>query len=345
MSSLADLTKARAIELGADFVGIASRDRFDGAPRHADPARIMPGYRAIVSYGVAMSHGCLQAWFSKRSRRPQDDFDYRATETLDDVSFELTRYLEREGFASCYINQNEAYNFYNGFKPDFSHKHAAMAAGLGVVGKSSLFVHSKFGAAVHLGSMITEAPLDPDPMIDVDEESPCDDCGYCVRICPVEAIRSKEQEGFIMSGKRYTHHKHDMVRCMIGCDGLDGHEYKIGKKTVGTWSYNSREVSYPEEALKIIGLNQRETRHPMELAERIIDPHLQYCGNCQKVCVKDRARKDALFKLHIQSGLVDIPNDPTMMVHLKDANQELVPYDIEGAGYDPEDVDYGWVKK
>jgi hypothetical protein len=63
------------------------------------------------------------------------------------------------------------------------------------------------------------------------------------------------------------------------------------------------------------------------------------------VCVKDRARKDALFKLHIQSGLVDIPNDPTMMVHLKDVNQELVPYDIEGAGYDPEDVDYGWVKK
>jgi epoxyqueuosine reductase QueG len=345
MSSSAELIKTRVIEFGADFVGIASRDRFDGAPYHADPARIMPGYQAIVSYGVAMSHGCLQAWFSKRSRRPQDDFDYRATEMLDDISFQLTRYLEGKGFASCYINQNEAYNFYNGFKADFSHKHAAMAAGLGVVGKSSLFVHSKCGAAVHLGSMITEAPLQPDPMIDVDEESPCDDCGYCVHICPVEAIRSKEEEAFTMSGKRYTHYKHDMVRCMIGCDGLDGHEYKIGKKTVGTWSYNSREVSYPEEALKIIGLSQRETRHPMESAERIIDPHLQYCGNCQKVCVKDRARKDALFKLHIQSGLVDIPNDPTMMVHLKDANQELVPYDIEGTGYDLENVDYGWVKK
>jgi ferredoxin len=244
--------KARVLESGADFVGIASSDRFDGAPPHADPARIMPDYRAVICFGIAMSRGCLQAWFSKRSRRPQDDFDYRATESLDDVSFGLTRFLEQEGSSSCYIKQNESYNFYNGFKPDFSHKHAAMVAGLGAIGKSSLFVHPKFGAAVHLGSAITEAPLDPDPMIDADEENLCDDCGYCVQICPVQAIRSKEQETFIMSGKTYTHHRHDMLRCFVGCDGLDGHEYRIGKKTVGTWSYNSRRVSYPVEALKLI---------------------------------------------------------------------------------------------
>jgi hypothetical protein len=43
--------------------------------------------------------------------------------------------------------------------------------------------------------------------------------------------------------------------------------------------------------------------------------------------------------------LVEIPNDPTMIAHLEDANQALIPYDIEGTGYDLEDVDYGWVKK
>jgi epoxyqueuosine reductase len=345
MSSLADLIKARALTLGADFVGIASPARFDGAPPHADPARIMPDYRAVISFGIAMSYGCLQAWFSKRSRRPQDDFDRRATEMLDDISFGLTRFVERKGFASCYIKQNESYNFYNGFKPDFSHKHAAMAAALGVIGKSSLFVHSKFGAAVHLGSMITEAPLEPDSMVDAHEEDPCDDCGYCVQICPVQAIRSDEEQAFVMAGKQYTHHKHDMLRCMVGCDGLDGHEYQIGKKTAGTWSYNSRDVSYPDGAFEILGLTQQELRHPMELAERIIDPDLQYCGNCQKVCVKDRARKDVLFRIHIESGLVEIPKDPTMIAHLEDANQELVPYDIEATGYDTEAVDYGWVKE
>ena len=82
----------------------------------------------------------------------------------------------------------------------------------------------------------------------------------------------------------------------------------------------------------------------MELAEGIIDPNLQYCGNCQKVCVGDRKRKDALLELHIESGVVDIPNDPTMIAHLEDANDELVPYDIEATGYDLENVDYKWVK-
>ena len=89
---------------------------------------------------------------------------------LDDISFGLTRHLEGEGFASCYIKQNESYNYYNGFKPDFSHKHAAMAAGLGALGVSSLFLHSTFGAAVHLGSVITEAPLDPDRLLDVESK-------------------------------------------------------------------------------------------------------------------------------------------------------------------------------
>ena len=344
MSTLAKLAKKKTIELGADFVGIASPNRFDGAPPHADPARIMPNYQAVISFGIAMSSGCLQAWFSKKSRRPQDDFDHRATEMLDDISFGLTRYLEREGFASCYIKQNGSYNFYNGFKPDFSHKHAAMAAGLGALGTSSLFVHSTFGAAVHLGSIITEAPLDPDPLLDIEEQNPCDECNYCLQICPVQAISSDEEETFIMAGKEYSHHKHDLMRCLIGCDGLDGHEYKIGKKTVGTWSYNNRVVSYPDEVLDLISLTPQEQRHPMELAERIMDPHLQYCGNCHKVCVGDRKRKDALFRLHIQSGLVDIPNDPTMIAHLEDVNSALLPYDIKATGYDLENVDFKWVK-
>jgi epoxyqueuosine reductase QueG len=345
MSALVASVKERAIELGADFVGIASRDRFDGVPAHADPKNIMPDYQTVISYGIALSYGCLQAWFSKRSRRPQDDFDHRAVEMLDDIAFGLTRYLEGDGFASCYIKQNGSYNFYNGFKPDISHKHSAMAAGLGALGNSSLFIHSTFGAAVHLGSMITEAPLEPDPMMEIETQNPCDDCGYCVQICPAQAIRAEETDSFTMAGRQYTHHKHDLLRCMVGCDGLDGHKYTIGGKTVGTWSYNSREVTYPEGALDLINRTPQESRHPMELAERVMDPHLQYCGNCQKVCVGDRKRKDILFKLHIQSGVIEIPNDPTMIAHLEDVNCDLVPYDIDATGYDMSQVDYGWVQE
>jgi len=61
MSALTDLAKRQAIELGADFVGIASPNRFDGAPPNADPARILPDFHAVISFGIAMSCGCLQA--------------------------------------------------------------------------------------------------------------------------------------------------------------------------------------------------------------------------------------------------------------------------------------------
>ena len=46
----------------------------------------------------------------------------------------------------------------------------------------------------------------------------------------------------------------------------------------------------------------------------------------------------------IESGVVDIPNDPTMIAHLEDANDELVPYDIRATGFDLENVDFKWVK-
>jgi hypothetical protein len=33
-----------------------------------------------------------------------------------------------------------------------------------------------------------------------------------------------------------------------------------------------------------------------------------------------------------------------MIAHLEDANNELIPYDIEATGYDLENVDFKWVK-
>ena len=56
MSSLADFAKTRAVELGADFVGIASPNRFDGAPPHADPARILPDYRGRMATCWSIYH-------------------------------------------------------------------------------------------------------------------------------------------------------------------------------------------------------------------------------------------------------------------------------------------------
>ena len=342
MSNFTEHIKNQTIELGADFVGVSNRERFADAPPNANPDNIMPEFQSVISFGIALSIGCLEAWFSKRSRRPQDDYSMRATEYLDDISFNLTRLLEKEGYPSCYINQNDYYNYYNRFKPDFSHKHAAVAAGLGVIGVSSLMVHPRYGAAVHLSSLITKAPLEEDPMLDETDGNPCDNCGYCVQICPVKAIDPEKITGFSIDGKEYNHTRHTQIKCAYGCDGYTGHEYQIGNKKVGTWSYNQRPVSNAEEIMKIMHEPDNEVRHPMELAERVIDPELQYCGNCHKICVGDRKQKDTLFKMHKNSGRVKIPDDPTRLLNLRDTNHEVTPFDFKKAGYDLDNIKPKW---
>ncbi|NLB45331.1 MAG: epoxyqueuosine reductase, partial [Clostridiaceae bacterium] len=68
----------------------------------------------------------------------------------------------------------------------YSHKKAAVAAGLGAIGKSTLFLDHLFGARVRLGTLFTDAPLPSHPIqIPV---SPCETCDRCVRACPAGAI-------------------------------------------------------------------------------------------------------------------------------------------------------------
>ena len=96
--------------------------------------------------------------------------------------------------------------------------------------------------------------------------------------------------------------------------------------------------------MEIITAPENEVRHPMELAEKIIDPELQYCGNCHKICVGDRKQKAALFKMHINSGVVKIPKKPSMLLHLREANQRLIPYNLEDSGYALKNIDPSWDK-
>ena len=249
---------------------------------------------------------------------------------------------EKYSIITGFFPKNEYYNYYNEFKPDFSHKHAAVAAGLGIIGLSSLLVHPRYGAAVHLSSVITKAPLEADPMLDATDDNPCDNCGYCVQICPVKAIDPEKTIGFTIDGKEYNHTKHNKIKCMYGCSGYTGHEYQIGNKKVGTWSFNHRPVSNAEEIIKNMHEPDNEVRHPMELAEMAIDQELQWCGNCHKICVGDRKQKDTLFKMHLNSGMVEIPDDPTRLLKLRDKNYQVMPFDFKKNGYDLNNIKPKW---
>lgn len=68
----------------------------------------------------------------------------------------------------------------------YSHKKAAVLAGLGTVGKSALFIHRERGPRVRLGTLFTDCPL---PAADLPVDFSCGDCDLCVKACPAGAIK------------------------------------------------------------------------------------------------------------------------------------------------------------
>jgi len=64
-TAIEEKIKTLTLELGADFVGIAPRYRFEHAPEWTRPENLLPDFRSIISYGIAMNRGSLKAWFSE----------------------------------------------------------------------------------------------------------------------------------------------------------------------------------------------------------------------------------------------------------------------------------------
>ncbi|MBQ8184119.1 MAG: epoxyqueuosine reductase [Clostridia bacterium] len=77
------------------------------------------------------------------------------------------------------------------FNGRYSHKEAAHKAGLGGIGKNSLFIHKSYGTRVRLGTIFTDCPLEGDGEF---TENLCTNCDRCVNACPSGAILGKPYE-------------------------------------------------------------------------------------------------------------------------------------------------------
>ncbi len=84
----------------------------------------------------------------------------------------------------------------------YSHKKAAVSAGLGTIGRNHLFLHRQWGARVRLGTLFTDYPFEHSdfPVGGLagelaDSDGPafdprCASCGACVASCPALAFGS-----------------------------------------------------------------------------------------------------------------------------------------------------------
>jgi ferredoxin len=220
-SSREKLTRAvkeKALSLGAHLVGITPMERMEGAPPELHPQRLLPEANSIISMAYRINRGIQQLHLRGVSPMPFSRFaGLEPKVRLDEMALDLANFLEDMDYISLPVPANQYYYQDKGLG-EISHRHVAMAAGLGRLGRGGFLVTPQYGGAVQLISVLTTAQLQPDLML---KEDPCKGCPQpCVSICPVQAIPRDRDRVIVMEGKEYRYGWLSYLRCMWGCGGL-----------------------------------------------------------------------------------------------------------------------------
>jgi epoxyqueuosine reductase len=104
---------------------------------------------------------------------------------IDALSAEVVRALKRYGYQAWAVPSSTRSDPVN-IRGDFPHKTAATRAGLGWVGKNCQLITKSWGPWVRLGTVLTDAPLNPAAPI---EKSRCGKCRACITACPAGALQ------------------------------------------------------------------------------------------------------------------------------------------------------------
>ncbi|HOI54201.1 MAG TPA: hypothetical protein PLP01_03035 [Phycisphaerae bacterium] len=197
-----------ALEHGADMLGFAHISRFDDAPAEFHPRNIYPAVRTVVVIGVRVLRGLAES-LDAGQLIPYNAFGYGGINMLHmRTALQQTACrLEDSGFSAIPVIQWTGTPHQ---EPIICHRTAAVAAGLGELGWSKVFLTKRFGPLQRLGVILTDADLPSDPL---QLGQICDGCMACVRGCPGQAISQHEAVEFKIDGQVVRHAKVDMYRC------------------------------------------------------------------------------------------------------------------------------------
>ncbi|MGB9699371.1 MAG: hypothetical protein ACPL5I_08310 [Thermodesulfobacteriota bacterium] len=108
---------------------------------------------------------------------------------LDQLALQITDFIQRQGWEALPIPASQITDWANQ-RAHISHKHVAVLAGLGWIGRNNLLITPQFGARQRLVTVITNMPLK------IDEPLPwgCGECRACLASCPATAIKEQPQD-------------------------------------------------------------------------------------------------------------------------------------------------------
>lgn len=178
-----ETVKMYGSDAGAIVIGIAAAEDLCSAPDGFRPADVLPECRSVIVLGVP---------HPKEALSDIDEYTENRNAMLTamtEMSKEVAKRIKADGYKTKAISATGGrWAEVGGRKEHFGHislKHAAEAAGLGVIGRNCLLTSPQYGNLLWLSAVLTDAELTPDGKIGSDM---CSGCSKCVEACPSGAL-------------------------------------------------------------------------------------------------------------------------------------------------------------
>lgn len=174
-------------KLGIDAFG--SADIRDNKQGFLFSPETVSCFHYALSMGVALSEGIL-AEINDEPTRLYFHHYKTVNMFLDQAAVRLSVFIQSRGYRALPVPASQIIDWQDQ-KGQLSHKHVAVRAGLGWIGRNNLLVHARFGSRLRLVSVLTDMPL----AADLPSAGSCGACMLCVDRCPAHAIQL-EQSAF-----------------------------------------------------------------------------------------------------------------------------------------------------
>lgn len=181
-----DKIKEIFINLGAEVCGIANIDLFTGVPKGFHPTDIYSDCKSVIVFAKKIPKGLTHV----NPRIVYQNFNSISNVELDRIAYLASNEIEKlYNGITVPIPSDGPYDYWNEKNLEgrgiISMKHAAVLAGIGTLGKSTLLLNSEYGNMLNIGAVLTNLNLQSD----APAENICiKGCRLCIDNCPVSAI-------------------------------------------------------------------------------------------------------------------------------------------------------------
>lgn len=175
------------LDYGAQVCGFADIERFEDAPKGSHPCDIYSDCKSVVAFGVSLPKGLYMV----DSRLIYGHFYDDVCNKVNEIAYKIALLMEKEyGAIAVPIPADGPYEYWDTKNLDgrgwLSMKHVAVQAGLGTLGKNTLFLNQLYGNRLTVGCVLTNIVVNPDSYA----EPVClPNCNECVTNCPTGALQ------------------------------------------------------------------------------------------------------------------------------------------------------------